>query len=54
MNKNVSEYDDGRTHDLEKLGITILRFTNNQIVNDIINVKNQILQAISDSSIAPL
>jgi very-short-patch-repair endonuclease len=54
LNKNVSEYDDGRTHDLEKHGITILRFTNNQIINNIKGVKNQILQAILNSSIAPL
>jgi very-short-patch-repair endonuclease len=54
MNKNVIEYDDGRTHDLEKLGITILRFTNSQILNDIKNVKTQILQAISKSFSVPL
>jgi very-short-patch-repair endonuclease len=54
MNHAVIEYDDGRTHDLEKLGITILRFTNDQIYNDIRNVKNQILLAISASVKAPL
>jgi very-short-patch-repair endonuclease len=54
MNKEVVEYDDGRTHDLEKLGITILRFTNDQIFNNIRNVKDQIKKAIAASPETPL
>jgi len=34
LKKEIVEYDDGRTHDIEKLGITILRFTNAQIFNE--------------------
>jgi very-short-patch-repair endonuclease len=31
LEKKVIDHDDGRTHDLEKLGIKILRFTNDQV-----------------------
>jgi very-short-patch-repair endonuclease len=54
LQKKVMEHDDGRSHDLEKLGIIILRFTNNQIYNNISNVKNDILKAISLSGQTPL
>lgn len=46
-NSDVKEHDDGRTHDIEKLGIKILRFTNNEVINDIQNVKNRILEEIN-------
>jgi very-short-patch-repair endonuclease len=45
LDKEIAEYDDGRTHDLEELGIKILRFTNNQVFNDI----NYVLKEISDT-----
>jgi very-short-patch-repair endonuclease len=50
LKKEVIEYDDGRTHDIEKLGIKILRFTNDQVYNEINSVKNEILLAIAVSS----
>jgi very-short-patch-repair endonuclease len=54
MKKEIIEYDDGRNHDLNKLGIKIIRFTNDQILNDIKKVENQILLAIADFEKAPL
>jgi very-short-patch-repair endonuclease len=50
--KEVSEYDDGRTHDIEKIGIKIIRFTNDQVLNDIDKVQNEILNKIRE--LAPL
>jgi len=45
-------YDDGRTYELEKYGIKILRFTNEQIFENLDYVQNYILNIIND--IAPL
>ena len=42
----VQERDDGREHDIEKLGIKILRFTNSEIMTDIQTVKQRILDEI--------
>jgi very-short-patch-repair endonuclease len=44
------EYDDGKTHDLEKNGITVLRFTNNQIINDLGTVLKIIKEKINSPS----
>jgi len=37
------EYDDGRTFELEEKGFTILRFRNEEVINDIENVLYKIL-----------
>ena len=37
------EYDIGRTHELEKFGITIIRFNNEEIMYNIQKVKEEIL-----------
>jgi very-short-patch-repair endonuclease len=50
LEKGVIDYDDGRTHDLEKLEIKILRFTNDQVFTDISTVLKEILQATSFSN----
>ena len=47
LDKEVIEYDDGRTHDIEKLGIKILRFTNDQVFNDMNTVLKEISEYIS-------
>jgi very-short-patch-repair endonuclease len=47
LEKEVSEYDVGRTHDIEKFGIKILRFTNDEVLNDINAVINKTLDVIS-------
>jgi len=52
LNEEIREYDDGREHDIEKLGIKVLRFTNKQVFEDIEIVKNQILDSIK--SLSPL
>jgi very-short-patch-repair endonuclease len=41
--KENHEYDIGRTFELEKFEIKVVRFTNSQILNDFTNVKNEIL-----------
>jgi len=43
----VKERDYGREHDIEKLGIRILRFTNKEIFEEIGSVKSRILHEIS-------
>ena len=52
LRNEISEYDDGRTHDIEKLGIKIIRFTNEQVFNEIDKVKSRILDTIN--KLAPL
>lgn len=40
--KSVSEYDKGRTSELEQYGLTVVRFTNKEVLNDVGLVINQI------------
>jgi len=47
LKKEIRSYDEGRRHDIEKLGIKILRFTNKQILTDINSVKKRILDEIN-------
>ena len=51
-NEDVRRYDDGRSHDIEKLGIRILRFTNKEVIENIDLVKKRIIQEIT--SFTPL
>jgi very-short-patch-repair endonuclease len=46
LKEEVREYDDGRSHDIEKLGIKILRFTNKEVIENIEMVKQRILNEI--------
>ena len=48
----MREYDEGRTYELEKFGIKILRYTNEQIFENLDEVLVSILNIIND--IAPL
>ncbi|MCX6326293.1 MAG: endonuclease domain-containing protein [Bacteroidia bacterium] len=50
--EEVSEYDGGRSHDIEKLGIKILRFTNEEVIENFELVKQRIL--IEINSLSPL
>ena len=52
LNAEVREYDEGRTYELEKFGIKILRYTNEQIFENLDEVLVSILNIIND--IAPL
>ena len=52
QNEDVLEYDDGRTHDIEKLGIKIIRFTNKEVIDNIESVIDRILLEIN--SLSPL
>ena len=47
LREEVQEYDDGRSHDIEKFGIKILRFKNKEVLENIEMVKQRILQEIS-------
>jgi len=47
LSEEVQERDDGRSHDIEKLGIKILRFTNKEVIENIEMVKQRILHEIS-------
>jgi very-short-patch-repair endonuclease len=44
---NKGDYDAYRQEKLEKLGYTILRFQEGDVLNDLDNVKNQLLHTIS-------
>ena len=46
LKEEIREYDDGRAHDIEKLGIKILRFSNKEIFYDIESVLYRILNEI--------
>jgi very-short-patch-repair endonuclease len=47
-NKEVNEYDQGRTAELEKYGIKVIRFSNNQVICNIDWVTSEILKVISE------
>jgi very-short-patch-repair endonuclease len=51
-NTDTREYDLGRTAELEKLGIKVIRFTNDQIKFEMEQVINEIHKTISE--LAPL
>ena len=42
------EYDTGRTAELEKYGLRIVRFTNNEVINETEKVINKIKKVIND------
>jgi very-short-patch-repair endonuclease len=42
------EYDIGRTVELEKYGIKVVRFSNNQILNDIKTVIHEIIKICNE------
>jgi very-short-patch-repair endonuclease len=44
------EYDCGRTSDLNNFGLKVIRFTNFEIINEIDQVINKILSAISEAT----
>jgi very-short-patch-repair endonuclease len=50
-NKIVAERDEGREYELEKLGLSILRFQNKEIIEDIEKVVSAIKMALSNKEI---
>ena len=52
LENEKKEYDLGRTTEMEKFGIRIIRFTNDQILFNMDNVINEIYKAITE--LAPL
>lgn len=47
IHEEKKEYDEGRTAELERYGITVIRFTNEQVENNISEVVHQIRYPIS-------
>jgi len=47
LKTEVNEYDDGRSHDIEKFGIKILRFTNNEVFTNLNKIIEEILENIA-------
>jgi len=43
-NDKTREYDDGRSGELERFGVSVLRFTNDEVMNN----QNQVLKKISN------
>lgn len=50
LKREIQEYDEGRSHDIEKFGIKMLRFTNEQILNNLNEVQTTILNTINNLS----
>jgi very-short-patch-repair endonuclease len=50
LNDKALEHDDGRTGELEKYGIKVIRFTNNQVLRDKEHVISQIYKYITESA----
>ena len=42
-----AEYDGGRTHELEKIGFSIVRFTNEEVLHDTANVLKKIAEHLT-------
>jgi very-short-patch-repair endonuclease len=52
LEPEIQEYDDGRTYDIEKQGIKIIRFSNDEVIENIDGVIKRILDEIN--SLSPL
>ena len=46
----AKEYDDGRSYELEKFGLKIIRFTNDQVTFNIESVTKKIQQVVTELS----
>jgi very-short-patch-repair endonuclease len=53
IHKEQFEYDDGREAEIEKYDIMIIRFTNNEVINDIETVINKIKEVIIERMKSP-
>jgi very-short-patch-repair endonuclease len=45
LDEAVKEHDDNRTAELNRLGITVIRFTNEQIFEQLDHVLNEIIKS---------
>jgi very-short-patch-repair endonuclease len=48
--KKIKEHDENRSAELERMGITVLRVTNEQVLNSLVEVINLIKQSLSNDS----
>jgi very-short-patch-repair endonuclease len=48
LKNEVIEYDDGRSHDIEKFDVKILRFSNNEVFTNLNRVIEEIFKCIAD------
>jgi len=47
LNEEVTERDEGREHELRKLGLNVLRFTNYDVLNNIDGVVEKIRESVA-------
>ncbi|HTB06573.1 MAG TPA: endonuclease domain-containing protein [Bacteroidia bacterium] len=50
LKEEIAERDEGRDHEMKKLGLKVMRFTNDDIYNNIDEVITQIKQELSNPS----
>jgi very-short-patch-repair endonuclease len=48
IHEGQSDYDDGREAEIEKYDIKVIRFTNEEVFNDIDNVVNKIIAVVKE------
>ena len=48
LSSDKEDYDSKRTSELEKYGITVIRFTNDQVLYDLMNVLKNIREKLSE------
>jgi very-short-patch-repair endonuclease len=53
IHNHKEEYDDGRSAEMEKYEIKVIRFTNSEVEENIENVVSRIKQAVSQRLISP-
>ncbi|MBK7709761.1 MAG: endonuclease domain-containing protein [Bacteroidales bacterium] len=53
IHKEKFEYDEGREAEIEKYGIKVIRFTNNEILNEIDIVINKIKKVVNERISSP-
>jgi very-short-patch-repair endonuclease len=46
--KEQQQYDEGRTYELKELKIKVIRFTNNEVIEDTLSVLNEIKRHLKD------
>lgn len=54
LDEEAKEHDDGRTGVMERFGIKVIRFTNDQVLSNKDKVINQINKLIAEAASAPL
>jgi very-short-patch-repair endonuclease len=53
IHNDRGEYDDGREAEIEEFNIKVIRFPNDQVINDIESVVNKIKTAVQERILSP-